>query len=611
MNLVAVLIPPSLDAKQALRLRRFGVATLSYVLATALIAVAWMFGVLPASAVLEAAAAFVAINLGLYAVIRSGFNLRFADPSLTRLQMLAAITVLMYVVYQMDAGRSIALFGCFIVFLFGIFRLSAREFALVTLYALAAYALVISLLMHWRPQAIDDVRLEWMAWLGLAGFLPCFNIIGGQINALRRRMRKSEARFRSLTEMSSDFYWESDAEHRLTDRNSAAKKSSSVSMFRQGAQIGERRWEIPYLSPDEAGWRAHRAVLDAHRPFRDFELSRLGADGTERHITISGDPVFDEAGAFTGYRGVGTDVTARKRSEQALRDSAEKLRLFADNVPAMTVSWDENLHCRFANKMFAGFFGLAVADIIGKHAREVLGEEVYREIEGHFAQVLQGHPVTYRRIRKPQNGESRHLEIKLLPHIGDQGKVLGCFEVTTDITEHKVAQERIQRVAHHDSVTNLPNRLLFNDRLNQAISLAKRDSRQFALLYLDLDRFKPVNDALGHSAGDELLKAVGARILRQVRESDTVARVGGDEFTVILHDIGTREVADTVARKIAAALAAPFRLGREKQSVDIGTSIGIAVYPADGQTADALVKAADAAMYGAKHARNSSRLCAA
>jgi hypothetical protein len=180
MNLVAILIPPSLDAKQVLRLRRFGVATLSYVLATTLIAVAWTFGALPGPAVLEAAAAFVAITLGLYAVIRSGFNLRFADPSLTRLQMLAAITVLMYVVYRMDAGRSVALFGCFIVFLFGIFRLKAREFALVTLYALAAYALVIGMLMHLRPQAIDDVRLEWMAWLGLAGFLPCFNIIGGR-----------------------------------------------------------------------------------------------------------------------------------------------------------------------------------------------------------------------------------------------------------------------------------------------------------------------------------------------------------------------------------------------------------------------------------------------
>jgi PAS domain S-box-containing protein len=270
---------------------------------------------LPASAALEVAAAFLALNLGLYVVIRSGFNLRFEDPSLTRFQILAAITVLMYFVYHMDDGRNVALFGCFVVFLFGIFRLSAREFTVVTLYTLAAYAVVINLLMHLRPQAIHDVPREWMTWLGLAVFLPCFTLIGGQINTLRRKLRESEVRFRNLTEMSSDFYWESDAEHRLTQRASADKKLSTVSVFRQGAQVGQRRWEIPYLSPDEAGWQAHRAVLDAHRPFRDFELSRLGADGTERHISISGDPVFDAFGAFKGYRGVGKDISERKAAE--------------------------------------------------------------------------------------------------------------------------------------------------------------------------------------------------------------------------------------------------------------------------------------------------------
>ena len=602
MNLAAILIPPSLDAKQALRLRRFGLAALIYALTTALMAVAWTFDVLPGSAALNVAAVYLAINVALYVAIRSGFNLRFADPSLTRFQILTAITVVMYIVYHMDDGRDIALFGCFIVFLFGIFRLSAREFTVVTLYTLAAYALVINLLMHLRPQAIHDVHREWMSWLLLAGFLPCFTIIGGQFHTLRRRLRASEARFRGLAKMSSDFYWESDPEHRLSEGNSADSEASTASMFRQGAQIGERIWEIPYMSPEEAGWRAHRAVLDAHRPFRDFELSRLGKDGTERYISISGDPIFDALGAFKGYRGVGTDITERKRSEQALRDSAEKLRLFADSVPAMTAYWDENLRCGFASKVFFEFYGLAVEDIIGKHIRELLGEAAYQEIEGQYVQVLQGHPVTYRRTRRGRNGESLYLEVKLLPHIGDQGKVLGCFAVTTDITEHKLTEERIQRVAHHDSLTGLPNQLLFNDRLNQAISLAKRDSRQFALLYLDLDKFKPVNDALGNSVGDELLKAVATRIRRQVRESDTVARVGGDEFTVILHDIVRREDAETVARKIFVALASPFQLGSQKQGVDIGASIGIALYPADARDADALVKAADDAMYKAKQA---------
>ena len=143
--------------------------------------------------------------------------------------------------------------------------------------------------------------------------------------AAERALAESEARFRSLTEMSSDFYWESDAEHRLTARGSADKKVSTVSVFQRGAQIGERRWDIPYLSPDAAGWEAHKAVLDAHLPFRHFELSRRGADGTERHISISGDPVFDAAGAFKGYRGVGTDITERKRYEFKLRRLNEEL----------------------------------------------------------------------------------------------------------------------------------------------------------------------------------------------------------------------------------------------------------------------------------------------
>lgn len=306
----------------------------------------------------------------------------------------------------------------------------------------------------------------------------------------------------------------------------------------------------------------------------------------------------------TQRRCVGTvqDITKRKRTEQALSDGAAQLRLFTDNVPAMTVSYDENLRCRFVNKRFAEFFGLTFENTLGKHLREVVGEEAYREIEGHYAQVLRGHPITYHQIHKLQNGESCHLEVKLLPHIGDNAKVLGCFSVTTDITEYKQTEERIQRAAHHDSLTGLPNRLLFNDRLNQAINLARRDSRQLALLYLDLDRFKPINDTLGHTAGDELLKRVAERIRREVRESDTVARVGGDEFTVILPNIARREEAETVAKKINAAFAKPFYLDSQNQSVEIGTSIGIAVYPADALDADSLIKAADAAMYGAKRA---------
>lgn len=138
-------------------------------------------------------------------------------------------------------------------------------------------------------------------------------------------LRESEERFRHLTEMSSDFYWESDAEHRLTTHTTGIK-SSSMSVFSFGPYFGKRRWERPYLSPDRNGWLAHQATLDAHQPFRNFELSRVATNGSARHFSISGDPVFDNTGAFVGYRGVGSDITERKRAEQTIQRHVEQLK---------------------------------------------------------------------------------------------------------------------------------------------------------------------------------------------------------------------------------------------------------------------------------------------
>jgi diguanylate cyclase (GGDEF)-like protein/PAS domain S-box-containing protein len=291
-----------------------------------------------------------------------------------------------------------------------------------------------------------------------------------------------------------------------------------------------------------------------------------------------------------------------QQSNDALQISEEKLRLFTDNVPVMAASFDANLHCSFANRRYAEYFGLSASGIIGRHLSSIIGKAGCTETEGYFAKALQGHQVTYQRKHTLPNGQLCYLEVKLVPRRGADGQANGCFVVTTDITEHKLLAENIRRIAHHDSLTGLPNRLLFNDRLTQLLSLAKRDSRQFALLNIDLDKFKPVNDSYGHAVGDELLKAVATRIRQRVRESDTVARVGGDEFVVILPQVATREGAQTVAQKIVAAMATPFELGSQRLAVQIGASIGVAIYPADGSDADSLIKSADEAMYGAKRA---------
>lgn len=179
--------------------------------------------------------------------------------------------------------------------------------------------------------------------------------------------------------------------------------------------------------------------------------------------------------------------------------------------------------------------------------------------------------------------------------------VVGGFQARflwTLLTRLKQTNEQVTHLAHHDGLTGLPNRTLFYDRLNQAIARARRDKESVAVLFLDLDGFKKINDTLGHDIGDALLIETSKRLRACVRESDTVARMGGDEFTAILCNVGTGNGKEIVAQKILDSIRAPFEL--HEQNCKVGVSIGIAIYPDSGGTAEDLVKVADTAMYLAK-----------
>ncbi len=180
----------------------------------------------------------------------------------------------------------------------------------------------------------------------------------------------------------------------------------------------------------------------------------------------------------------------------------------------------------------------------------------------------------------------------------ENGNLTHHVAVFSDITERKASAERLEYLAHHDILTNLPNRILFSDRLQQAIANAKRENRHIAVLYLDLDKFKPINDMFGHDCGDQLLKEVSLRLLECVREADTVSRVGGDEFLVLLPAIGEANVALLVAEKIRHALGREFHLSDHR--LLISASIGIAIYPEHGSSEAMLLKNADTAMYETK-----------
>jgi len=188
--------------------------------------------------------------------------------------------------------------------------------------------------------------------------------------------------------------------------------------------------------------------------------------------------------------------------------------------------------------------------------------------------------------------------------IDDQaGNALGIVMAFRDVSKARAASLEISRVAQHDALTRLPNRTLFNDRLTQAISFAKREGDQLAVLFVDLDQFKRINDSLGHAMGDKLLRSVAGRLTACVRQSDTVCRLGGDEFVVLLSEVTSAEAASVSARKILRAIAAPHII--DDKSLDITASIGGSIYPNDGQDAENLLGQADAGMYEAKkHGRN-------
>ncbi len=284
------------------------------------------------------------------------------------------------------------------------------------------------------------------------------------------RLRHSESRFRSLLALSSDWYWEQDAELRFTEVSGMDPHRDWPGIAQLRGGPGMARGPMPL---SEADLVRYHSLTSARQPFRDLTLTVRDSDGEWRYLSFSGEPVFDADGTFTGYRGIARDVTQSRRAE-----------------------------------------------------------------------------------------------------------------------------ERIRRLAHFDELTGLPNRTMFMHTLQRAFSLAQRRNKQFALFFIDLDRFKNINDSLGHEAGDRLLQEVARRLRHHLRESDTVARLGGDEFVVLVEDGADSRELSAIAQNILAAVSRPYVLsGREYH---VTGSIGISTYPVDGLDPPALLKNADIAMYLAK-----------
>lgn len=299
------------------------------------------------------------------------------------------------------------------------------------------------------------------------------------------------------------------------------------------------------------------------------------------------------------------DVTARFTTENALRESEVRYRLlFEQNAAGVCVTnfRGKILDC---NSTFAQMLAFSRAEIIGRQ----LGDFYERRVErDELAAMLRDSPtlngVEIELRRKDGHGV---WVLQNLSLVGG-GEEAFIHATVVDISDRRRAEEQIEYHAYHDVLTRLPNRRLFNDRLALAITRSKRSGRSLAVLFIDLDHFKTVNDTLGHTAGDELLLEMSQRLRNCVREDDTVARLGGDEFTIILSDLRHPEDAVQVAQKILEAVEMPLTIGG--MTIELSTSIGIALYPVDGYDTETLLRNADSAMYRAKESgRNNYQLC--
>ena len=603
--------------------------------------------------------------------------------------------------------------------------------------------------------------------------------VNAERNSTISKARKNAERFRHLSDLSADWYWEQDAALKFTFVSVAIDAISGID---PNWRLGKRRWEIPGLQFDPQALADHKKLLAERKPFRDFRYVRRKADGQPLYISVSGTPLFDADGAFTGYRGIGREVTAevvaeqrvarlrdfyaalsrangaiihitderkllgeicdaavtygqlifariglinvasaylddvatagrhqgypqkapisinpdipegqgpagialrtdtpyigndvlsdqrnsrwhaamleagvesmvvfplhrggrvvgslhlyaaeknwfdqelvdlvtelaanisfaldnfereaaRQSAEKALRESERRFRDIADAAGEFV--WENDLEGRFTyvSPRAVDYTGYAAEELVGRTAIEFMPPGEGERIRQWLAENTKPDR-SFRGMEhmfESKSGEVLWMQVSAVSIWDENGKPLGQRGTTRDISAIKQSEARISYLATRDPLTELPNRLLFNDRLEQGIIASRRKADKLGVLFLDLDRFKNINDSLGHHVGDLLLKEVAARMASCIRKGDTLSRLGGDEFVVTLEGLAHAEDAAQVALKIITALRRPLCVA--DHTLNTSCSIGISIFPDDAEDSHALMKNADTAMYHAK-----------
>ena len=328
----------------------------------------------------------------------------------------------------------------------------------------------------------------------------------------------------------------------------------------------------------------------------------MRSDGVKLPVSLAITAIRAADGTLTGYLGIGRDITAERQAASELRDAEERFRNAFDQAPIGKALVSPDGRFTRVNSALCSILGYGEAELLETTFQTLTHPDDLDVDLGNMRRMLAGKSESYAMEKRYQHADGHYIWALLSVSLvrDEAGAPLYFVSQIQDISEQKQINERLTDLTLHDPLTGLANRVLFSDRLAHAVERSRRSKERVAVLFIDFDRFKRVNDTLGHAAGDELLRQAGERMRRAVRPADTIARLGGDEFTVLCEDLGAVNDAGWVADRLSDTLERPFDLFGSETS--IGVSIGIAVADRHDSAETVLAKA-DAAMYRTKNDR--------
>ncbi len=420
----------------------------------------------------------------------------------------------------------------------------------------------------------------------------------GQRLAAERALRQKQELLDALLESVDVGVVACDADGRLTLFNRDARAICGM----DAANVAMAEWSEYYSLFHEDGRTPMAAdavplarALHGER-IRDVPMTNAPAGHEPRRVLASGRALSGANGERLGAVVALKDVSQLAESRARALESEERLRTIADNVPALIAYLDTGLRYRFANQRYQEWFGVRCENMLGKTVQEAMGDAFYAPRRAGLERCLSGHG-SHLEIEEERRGRKRVISTTYLPHVRD-GKVQGIYVLSTDATSAREYERQLHALAHSDHLTGLPNRRSYEERLTQAIARSRRSAMALALAYIDVDHFKQINDTLGHACGDAVLREFARRLSATVRETDTVARLAGDEFVIVLEQVGSPLECQRIGDKLLEAMRAPFEIDGKQLAVTASIGFAWSARPEQG----ALAHSADEALYQSKRA---------